>query len=148
MPARDSDPLLGFHFGLELGGRVAGYFTELDGIGSEHELIEYKILDKQGNDIVQNLPGRLKWQPITLKRGITSMTDMWDWRKKVEDGDVDGALSNGTIKMYNQMLTIVAQWDFVNAWPSKISGPQMKADGNSIGIEQIVIVHEGIKRVK
>jgi phage tail-like protein len=42
----------------------------------------------------------------------------------------------------------VAEWDFVNAWPSKITGPQMKADGNSIGIEEIVIVHEGIKRMK
>ncbi len=146
--ARDSDPLIGFHFGLEIGGgRVAGYFTELSGLGSEHELIEYKILDERGNDVVQNLPGRVKWQPITLKRGVTKLMDMWEWRGKVEAGEVDEALVNGTITMFDQTLNPVARWEFVNAWPSKISGPQLKADGNTIGIEELVIVHEGLKRM-
>jgi hypothetical protein len=36
----------------------------------------------------------------------------------------------------------------VNAWPSKISGPAPKADGNEIGIEEIILVCEYTERVK
>ena len=36
--ALTEDPLLGFNFLLELEGAIAGYFTEVSGIGSEHEI--------------------------------------------------------------------------------------------------------------
>jgi phage tail-like protein len=146
--ARETDPLLGHQFGVEVQGRVTGYFTEVAGLGSEHELIEHKVTDDRGNDMIQMLPGRLKWQPITLKRGITRVTDVWDWRKMVEDGNVDGARSNGTITMFNQNLEAVARWEFVNAWPSKVTGPQLQSDSNSFGIEEMTIVHEGIIRTQ
>ena len=143
---RDTDPALGFHFKLEVQGRVTGYFTEIGGLGSEHEVIEHKVVDMNGNDLVQALPGRLKWQPVTLKRGLTSVRDVWDWRKMVEDGKVDQARSNGTITMFNQSLQPIAKWDFKNAWPSKVSGPQLQSDSNTFAIEEMTIVHEGIER--
>lgn len=146
MPARETDPALGFHFKLEVQGRIAGYFTEISGLGSEHEVVEHKAVDERGNDLVQVLPGRLKWQPITLKRGLTALRDVWDWRKMVEDGDVVGARSNGTITMFNQNLEAIARWDFQNAWPSKVTGPQLQADSNTFAIEEMTIVHEGIER--
>lgn len=144
--ARDTDPALGFHFKLEVQQRVTGFFTEISGLGSEHEVVEHKVVDPNGNDLVQALPGRLKWQPISLKRGITKVRDVWDWRKMVEDGKVDQARSNGTITMFNQELQPIARWEFVNAWPSKVSGPQLQSDSNSFGIEEMTIVHEGIIR--
>jgi phage tail-like protein len=144
--ARDTDPALGFHFRLEVQGRVTGFFTEIGGLGSEHEVIEHKVVDINGNDLVQALPGRLKWQPVTLKRGLTSVRDVWDWRKMVEDGKVSEARSNGTITMFNQSLQPVAKWDFKNAWPSKVTGPQLQSDSNTFGIEEMTIVHEGIER--
>jgi phage tail-like protein len=94
------------------------------------------------------IPGRMKWQDITLKRGITSVMDVWDWRKQVEDGDVEGSRKNGSITMFNQNLQPVARWDFERAWPSKVSGPQPKSDSNEVAVEEMVIVHEGIRRVK
>jgi phage tail-like protein len=144
--ARDTDPALGFHFRLEVQGRVTGFFTEIGGLGSEHEVIEHKVVDMNGNDLVQALPGRLKWQPVTLKRGLTSVRDVWDWRKMVEDGKVNEARSNGTITMFNQSLQPVAKWDFKNAWPSKVTGPQLQSDSNTFAIEEMTIVHEGIER--
>ncbi|HLV34694.1 MAG TPA: phage tail protein [Spirillospora sp.] len=146
--ARETDPALGFHFKLEVQGRITGFFTEISGLGSEHEVIEHKVVDENGNDLVQTLPGRLKWQPITLKRGITKVRDIWDWRKMVEDGKVDAARSNGTITMFNQELQPIAKWDFINAWPSKVTGPQLQSDSNSFGIEEMTLVHEGIVRTQ
>lgn len=142
------DPLVSFHFSLEIQGAVQGFFTEVAGLGSENEIVETKVVNTKGVQAVLKVPGRLKWGDITLKRGITSSMDLWDWRKLVEDGQVNGARKNGTILMYDQQLTAVAQWDFKNAWPSKISGPSVKSDDNSFGVEEITIVHEYIKRIK
>jgi phage tail-like protein len=148
MPSRETDPLVGFHFKLDLGGTISGFFTEVSGLGSETEVIEHKVVTENTVDMVQKIPGRLKWADITLKRGITDVMDFWNWRKMVEDGDIQGARKNGSIIMFNQSLQPMAQWDFVNGWPSKVSGPQVQSDSNAFGVEEITIVHEGIERVK
>src|SRR5690554_2741399 len=102
MASRNTDPLVGFHFKVDVSGTIAGFFTEVSGLGSETEVIEHKIVNEGAIDFVQKIPGRLKWGDITLKRGITEQMDMWEWRKKVELGDIQGARKNGSIMMFNQ----------------------------------------------
>lgn len=146
--AERTDPLVSFHYAVEIQGMVSGYFTECSGLGSEHEVIEHKVVDKTGHEAVMKIPGRLKWENIVLKRGITDSMDIWDWRKKVEDGDVKGARSNGSIVMFDRNYNEVARWNFESAWPVKVSGPSVKSDSNEIGIEELSIAHEGLWRVK
>ena len=146
--AEHEDPVTGFHFAVEIQGAVTGYFLECSGLGSETETIEHKVMSENGQEIVMKIPGRLKWEDISLKRGITSTMDVWDWRKQVEDGDVKGARKNGSITMFDQTLKPVARWDFERAWPSKVTGPLPKSDSNEIAVEEMTIVHEGIRRVK
>jgi phage tail-like protein len=126
---------------------VTGYFTECSGLGSEHEVIEHKVVDESGHEMMMKIPGRLKWANISLKRGITDSMDIWDWRKMVEDGDVDSARANGSIVMFDEKFDEVARWNFENAWPVKVSGPSVKSDSNEIGIEELSIAHEGLWRV-
>ena len=140
------DPLVGFHFAVEIQGVITGYFTECSGLGSENEVIEHKVVNEKGVEVVMKVPGRLKWENIVVKRGITSNMDIWTWRKMVEDGDIAGARHNGSIVMYDQSLSEVARWNFENAWPVKVTGPSPKADGNEIGVEELTIAHEFIER--
>ena len=141
------DPLVGFHFAVEVQGVVTGFFTECSGLGSEHEVIDHNVITEQGQEVVMKVPGRLKWENITLKRGITSAMDIWDWRKQVEDGRVADARHDGSITMFDQELSAVARWEFKNAWPVKVTGPQPKSDSNEIGIEELTLAHEYISRV-
>ncbi|MBE2222321.1 MAG: phage tail protein [Anaerolineae bacterium] len=141
------DPLVGFHFGVEIQGKVSGYFTECSGLGSEQEVIEHKVVNEKGVEVVMKIPGRLKWENITLKRGITSSMDIWTWRKEVEDGSVGSARADGSIVMYDQTLKEIARWNFQRGWPVKVTGPSVKADSNEIGIEELTIAHEYIVRV-
>ena len=145
--ALQGDPLVGFNFGIEVSGIISGYFTEASGLGSEHEVIEHKIVIPEGREIIRKIPGRLKWGDITLKRGITANMDFWDWRKQVEDGQVASARRNGSIVMYDETFTEVARWNFENGWPSKVTGPSVNTTSNEVGIEEATIVHEGIVRV-
>ena len=143
----NEDPFVSFAFYLDLAGSPAGYFTEVSGIGSETEVVEQKVIDGDGNAVILKIPGKQKWGDVTLKRGITSNMELWDWREKVEQGRVHEARVNGSITMMDSQYEPVAVWDFVNAWPSKITGPSLKVDSNELGVEEITIVHEGIDRV-
>ena len=148
MNSLDGDPVISAMFSLELEGRLTGFFTEVSGIGSETEVTEMKLMGENNQEIVRKIPGRLKWGDVTLKRGITNNKDMWDWRKEVEQGNVSSARINGTIRMFDQEGTLVAEWTFDKGFPSKISGPSPKSDSNEVAVEEITIVHEGIRRVK
>jgi phage tail-like protein len=142
------NPLVAFKFGLEIEGKLAGYFTTVSGVGSENEVIEHKIVDPDtGETIIQKLPGRLAWNDITLKRGVTSSIDIWNWRQEVVDGKVSDARTNCSIIAYNQANEEIARWNLTSAWPSKVSGPEMDAGGTNYMVEDITIVHEGLERV-
>ena len=68
----DTAPVVSAWFGLEFEGLVVGAFRECTGIGSESEVVEYRESGTQGEFVVHKVPGRLKWNNITLKRGITT----------------------------------------------------------------------------
>jgi phage tail-like protein len=146
MPSRE-DPLVGFKFGLEISGKLTGFFTSVGGIGSESEVIEHKIVSDKGETIIQKLPGRMTWTEVTLKRGVTSNIDIWNWRKMVVDGKVEDARTNCSIIAYDQTMKEIARWNFENAWPSKVVGPELDSGSTAYMIEDVTIVHEGMVRV-
>lgn len=135
-------PLVGFFYGLEVDGRLFGYFTEVSGLGSESEVIIHKTVDpRTGREITQKVPGRLIWTDITLKRGITNDRSVWDWRALVLTGNINEARKNATIVMYDSSFGEISRFDILDAWPSKIEGLK---DGE--GTEELTIVHEGVYR--
>ena len=141
------DPLVAFKFGLEIEGKLSGFFTSVNGIGSESEVIEHKIVNPDtGETIIQKLPGRMAWTDITLKRGVTSSIDIWEWRQQVVDGKVDDARTNCSVTAYNQANEEIARWNLDNAWPSKVVGPEMDSGSQDYMIEEVTIVHEGMAR--
>jgi phage tail-like protein len=140
------DPLTGFSFGLEIAGKLSGFFTNCSGIGSETEVIDHKVVDTKGQTLIQKVPGRLKWNDVSLKRGVTSAKDIWDWRQLVVDGKVADARSNCSIIAYDETFKELARWNFVNAWPSKVTGPEMDSGSTNYMVEEVTIVHEGMER--
>mgnify|MGYP000029452505 CR=1 FL=1 len=131
-----------YNWMLEIEGVASGFFVEVSGIGSENEIVEYKVVNSSGVEVILKVPGRLNYANITLKRGITSNMDMWTWRKMVEDGNIEGARSNMTLMMLDSDGSTVAQWDFANAWPVKISFD------SEFAFESITIAHEGLTRIE
>jgi len=143
------DPLIQAHFYVDAAPHITNMvFRECTGLGSETEVVEYKGSKKEDYHTIQAVPGRLKWQKISLKRGITGAMDAWNWRKMIEEGQVEKARANGSIVMVNQEGREVARWNFSRAWPSKISGPSFNSGTNEVGVEELEIVHEKLIRVK
>ncbi len=142
------DGLISSFFSLEITGKMVGAFREVTNLGSENAVVEDKSRGPDGKYIIRKIPGTLKWNDITLKQGLTDNMDMWKWRKLVEEGKVNDARANGSIIMYDTAGKSIARWNLVNCWPSKLSGPAGKADGNEIAVQEMTLAHEGYERVQ
>jgi phage tail-like protein len=140
------EPFANYSFYLEIDGITEAVFREASGIGSTSEVIESRHSTKDGKTIVAKSPGNLKWDDLSLKRGFSTDTKLYDWRTLIEQGKVKEARKNGSLTVYASDGTPLAKWSFINAWPSKLSGPSLNATANEVAIEEITIVHEGLKR--
>lgn len=120
---------------------IHGFFTEVTGLSSENEVVEFR----DGNDpnVVRKLPGVLRFGDVTLKRGVTADGSLWQWRHLVEVGNVAQARATARIILLDRG-TPVARWTIANAWPSKISAPDLNAKGNDVALETLVLSHEGL----
>jgi phage tail-like protein len=49
-----------------------------------------------------------------------------------------------TVSLLNELHEPVMVWKIVDAWPAKVTGTDLKADGNEIAIETVELAHEGI----
>ena len=91
-PQRD-DPYKAFNFIVEIDGIARAGFSEVSGLESETAVIEYRVGGER--NAVRKLPGLTKYANIVLRRGVTQDAELSNWRKTVEDGQVDRR--NGSI---------------------------------------------------
>lgn len=147
MAANDQKTAGAHYFTITLGGaEAAGFFKEIDGIGSEHDVITHTTTDQQGKPLVQKYPGQLKWKNITLKRGVDSNNALWTWRQQVINGQIDQARKDGTIAVLDWTGSTIVTYNFIRAWPCRYSAPGLSAGGNEVMVEEIEIAHEGLTR--
>jgi phage tail-like protein len=147
MAANDQATAGAHYFQINLGGaEAAGFFKEVDGIGSENEVVTHTTSDAQGKSMVQKYPGQLKWNNITLKRGVDSNNALWTWRQQVINGQITEARKDGTIQVLDWTGSPIVTYNFVRAWPCRYSAPGLSAGGNEVMVEEIEIAHEGLTR--
>jgi len=145
------DPLPGFAIKLEVQNVFTAFFQEISGIGSESEVIEQKVATATGQPIVQNLPGRLKWKELVVKRALTNDKSFSTWRAQVETGNLKDAIFNFSITLLNTALQPVARWEGVGGWPSKLNliFPFIAPGGTPTPVvEELTIVHSGLVRTQ
>jgi phage tail-like protein len=148
LPGLPTDALANYLFSLEIGGVTIAQFQEVSGITSELDVIELKQNTADGKYVVHKLPGNRKPPTITLKRGKDSSMDLWQWHQKIYEGKVSDARKEGSIVLYNYLHEEVGRYNFVNAWPSKVTTSNLKAGATEVLMEEVTIVCEELTRVK
>ena len=136
-----NDPYGGFNFLVEIDRVTVAGFAAVSGLDSETEVIEYR----EGNQdtAVRKLPGPKKFTNITLKRGYTGGTELWEWRKTVVDGRADRR--PGSIVLLNEAREPVIRWNFFEGWPAALRGPILNAAISDVAIETLEIAHERLE---
>lgn len=137
-----NDPYGQFNFQVEIDGVVTAGFSEVSGLTTDTNIIEYR----EGSDqigTVRKLPGLIKYSNIVLKRGYTSSQALWQWRKNVIDGTTVRA--NGAIILLDESRQAALRWNFSAGWPSKWEGPALNGKTSEVAIETMEIAHEGLE---
>jgi len=136
-------PLPKFHFQVQWGGTRIG-FTEVSGLDSETEVIEYREGASPEYHKLR-MPGMQKLSNVTLKRGtFVGDNEFFTWWKTTrtlatpERRDV-------IISLLNESHEPVFVWKVKNAFPTKVQATDLKAEGNEVAIETMELAHEGIE---
>jgi len=134
-------PLPVFHFQVEWGGAKLS-FSEVSGLVLETQMIEYRDgLSKQFHTV--KMPGIQKTSTISMKRGIfKGDNEFYTWWNTVKLNTIERR--DLTISLLNEKNEPSMVWKVSSAWPTKITGPTLNANGNEVAIETIEIVHEGL----
>lgn len=135
-------PLPKFYFSVKWGDDDAVNFQEVTGLETETQIIEYR----HGNSKVFSpikMPGLAKVGNVTMKKGIfVNDNKFWAWYDQIK---------LNTIKRITVIVSLLDQtgspkmtWTLNNAWPTKITGTDLKSDGNEVAVESIEIAYETI----
>ncbi|MBA3870550.1 MAG: phage tail protein [Chloroflexota bacterium] len=135
------DRFISFRFTVAVDGINYAAFTEftLPTLTVETE----EIKEGGQNSYSHKLPVRVTAGSATLRNGIASDLKLLNWYMDMLKGDIAAATRQITVTMFDSSRAALMVWSFRQAYPIKWSGPSLKTDGTSVGIEEIEFVHHG-----
>ncbi|SAK99960.1 T4-like virus tail tube protein gp19 [Caballeronia arationis] len=153
------DPVLGYNFQIALTDSAAGTgklvtsialaplianplagFSECSGLELTLETEDFN--EGGNNGTVLKFPKRMKYGEITLRKGLTRRTDLFDWCYGFSQGIAQR--KDGVITLQDASHKPYMAWGFRRGLPTKYSGPSLNAQQSAVAIESITIVHEGL----
>ena len=146
MPGERKDPYRNFKFRVEIEGIQVAGFADATIPDSTTKSVDYR----EGTDLPhqRKLSGLTKYGSITLKKGITDSMDLYNWKKQVEDSGAINARKSISLILVDEEGNNKAQWNILEAWPTKYDPSDFSAKANDVVIETLEIVHEGVTRTK
>lgn len=135
-------PLPKFHFSVDIGDMKDLAFQEVTGLETETQIIEYRAGNSKQFSTVK-MPGISKVGNVTLKKGIFVKDNKFsDWYTQISMNLIKRVPV--VIKLLDEKGNPTMVWTLQNAWPTKVSGTDLKADGNEVAVETLEIAHEGL----
>lgn len=141
-------PFTSFNFAIEI--NVPGVsnkicsaaFSECDGLDMT---MEVKTIREGGNSSTQyRLAGPVAYSQLTLKRGMTSTFDLWDW--------FSATLNNARLRADAEVVVFAAdgrtervRFILKRCLPVKVKAPSLNAKDGMIAIEELQLVYESMK---
>lgn len=133
-------PLPKFYFSVQLGDDTSINFQEVNGLESETKPIEYR----HGNSPVFypiKMPGLGRVGNVTMRKGIfVNDQRFWAWYSEIK---------MNTIKRRTVVINLLDEsgspkmvWTLNNAWPTKVTGTDLKSEGNEVAVESIEVAFE------
>jgi phage tail-like protein len=147
------DPYPDFKFRVKWDGRYVAGVSKISALRRSTEVIEHR----EGGDpsIERKSPGRTRYDPITLERGVTQDAEFEAWANKV------WTLNNGLgtevslkdfrkdiiIELYNEAGQVVIAYKVYRCWPSAFQAlPELDANAGAVAIQTLTLEHEGWER--
>lgn len=151
--AQRFDPYKNLKFRVKWDGRYVAGLSKVSGLKRTTEVIEHR----EGGDpsTSRKSPGRTKFEPITLERGVTHDTEFEKWANKVWNfGSGLGAevslrdfRKDVIVELYNEAGQLALAYKIFRAWVSEYEAlPDLDANANIVAIERLKLENEGWER--
>jgi phage tail-like protein len=140
-------PFTAFNFSVELRikdvlPRICNAaFSECDGL---EMTMEAKSIKEGGNNAqIHRVAGMLAYGTLTLKRGMTSTFDLWDWfAQVVEDPSIR---ADGEVVLHApDRSTERARFLLQRCLPVKLKAPALNARDGTVAIEELQLAYESL----
>ncbi len=132
-------------FYIEMESNISASFSECAGL--EAKIKTEKIPVGGVNAQQRVLLGKTELTDVILKRGMTDDLVFWDWVTQVW---VPGKTKrrNINILIFNQAGETMQCWALKAAVPVGWKSPALKADSNTLAIEELTLAYEGLNITK
>lgn len=145
------DPYKNFKFRIKWDGRYVAGVSKISALKRSTELVNHREGGDPSTDRIS--PGRTKFEPITLERGVTHDEDFEQWANKVYNTDGDAAMSlkefrkDVIIELLNLQGVVAKAYKVYRCWVSEYQAlPEVDANANAVAIEMMVLQCEGWER--
>ena len=117
-------------------------FAECDGL---EMTMDVKTIREGGNNGVQiKLAGPVTYGQLTLRRGMTSSFDLWEWFERVVHDP--GVRASAVVVLYApDRTTKRATWTLQRCVPIKIKAPALNARDGVVAIEEMQLGYESLR---
>jgi phage tail-like protein len=133
-------PLPKFYFSVLIDGDDSANFSEVNGLETETRMIEYR----HGNNPIFypiKMPGLGRVGNVTMRKGIfVNDNKFWDWYSQIKMNTI--LRKTVVINLLDETGAPKMTWTLNNAWPTKITGTDLKSEGNEVAIESLEIAFE------
>ncbi len=147
------DPYKNFKFRVKWDGQYVAGLSKMGALKRTTEVVEHR----EGGDpsTSRKSPGRTKYEPITLERGVTHDTTFEAWANKVWNfGGGPGAevsladfRKDIIIDIFNEAGQKVIAYKVYRCWVSEYQAlPDFDANANAVAIQTIKLENEGWER--
>jgi phage tail-like protein len=147
------DPYKNFKFRVKWEGRYVAGVSKVGALKRTTELVEHR---EGGNPSTSHKsPGRTKYDPITLERGVTHDLEFERWANKVwnfaggpgAETSLQDFRKDITIDVFNEAGQKVISYQLFRCWVSEFQAlADLDANANAVLIEHIQLQHEGFQR--
>lgn len=147
------DPYKNFKFRIKWNNQYVAGLSKMSALKRTTEVIEWR----EGGDVsgIHKMPGRTRYEPIVLERGVTHDAAFEDWANLVfKYGGGPGAemsLKNFRkdiiIDFFNEQGVKALSYVVHRCWVSEYQAlPDLDANAHSVAIQYIKIENEGWER--
>ena len=142
------DPYKNFKFRIKWDGRYVAGVSKVSTLKRTTELVNHREGGDPSTDRIS--PGRTKFEPITLERGVTHDPEFETWANLVYNTDGDAAMSlknfrkDIILELLNLQGNVVKSYKIFRCWVSEYQAlPELDANANAVAIEMMVLQNEG-----
>lgn len=147
------DPYKNFKFRVKWDGRYVLGVSKVGALKRATEIVEHR----EGGDpsTSRKSPGRTKFEPVMLERGVTHDTEFERWANKVWNFGAglgaESALADFrkdlVLDLYNEAGQLAISYRLFRCWVSEYQAlPELDANANAVAIQSIKLETEGWER--